>query len=70
MRKLADQLGVRASAAAAGRFDAVTKHPVGGNHDDATTVPDRNLPHRLVDDRVVPRPLCVNRRTRASSPAP
>jgi len=56
----------RASAACAGRLDAVAQRPVGGNHDDATPVTDGNLPHHLLDDRVVPRPFWVNRVDAAS----
>lgn len=51
----------RASAAGAGRLDAGAQHPIGGNHDDATSVTDGDLPYHLVNDRVVPRPFCVNR---------
>lgn len=51
----------RASAASAGRLDAVAQLPVGGRHDDVTAVTDGNLPHHLLDDRVVARPLRVNR---------
>jgi hypothetical protein len=50
----------RAHARCAGCFDTLPQHPVRRDDCNVTAVTDIDLRHDCVDDRVIPRPLCVD----------